>query len=353
VGIPREKIGSIFEKFTQADASTTRKFGGTGLGLTICRELVRLMQGEVQVESELGKGSCFSFTARLPETDEVLETEPEPKDSPAAVRGRLVLIVDDNELNRIVGRQYLRRLGCEVEVATGGQEAVERVKQGGIELVFMDCQMPEVDGYEATRRIRGLVGELGKTRIVAMTANAMQGDREKCLASGMDDYVSKPIREPELAATLRRADSQAAEKLVVEEAAGPASLLDRMVLAQLAGSTAEGHALVGKLVDLFRRDSGGQVSSIARAATAREWRVVARQAHSLKGITATLGAARLSEVAHRLERAALGRDATEADAAIAELAMESQEVVRLLQQWKSETEVKEPSAASLLQPSVA
>jgi signal transduction histidine kinase/DNA-binding response OmpR family regulator len=336
IGIPREKLGAIFEKFTQADASTTRRFGGTGLGLTISRELVSLMQGEVLVESEVGTGSCFSFTARLPETTAIEEVEPETG-GPAPATGRHVLIVDDNELNRIVGREYLRRLGCEVEVAVGGAEAVARVARGGIDLVFMDCQMPDIDGYEATRRIRAQTGPEAGVRIVAMTANAMAGDREKCLAAGMDDYVSKPVREPELVAILRRADAQAGAPPSVVAPAPATLVFDRAVLDLLAGSTTEGLVLVGRLVDIFRREAGPQLADMVRSASGRDFGLLARQACSLKRIARTLGAAQLADVAARVEQGARSGDAAEVGAGVSPLATGVEEALLRLDAWREET----------------
>ncbi len=349
IGIPADKLSAVFEKFTQADASTTRRFGGTGLGLTICRELVRLMQGTFSVDSVEGKGSTFSFTAQLPPS-EAEEAAPEtPGETLTPLRGRRVLIVDDNEVNRLVGREYLRRLGCEVETVDGGAAAVGRVARGGIEVVFMDCQMPEVDGYEAARRIRNLPAPGGQTRIVAMTANAMQGDREKCLAAGMDDYVSKPIREAELAATLRRAEESTAalpeppgssDRLVVPD-------LDRMVLDGLAGNNEAGAALVGRLIEIYQRDLASQLAGLTRSRTLQDWNGLARRAHTLKGMAATLGAVQVSECAGSIEAAAKARDADEAEAAVGRLRPVAERSVGLLAAWWDETSGKlSPVAAA-------
>jgi signal transduction histidine kinase/CheY-like chemotaxis protein/HPt (histidine-containing phosphotransfer) domain-containing protein len=352
IGIPAEKLGAIFEKFTQADAGTTRKFGGTGLGLTISRELVRLMQGEVSVESEPGKGSTFGFTARLPATEAVEPVVEASEEERGPARGRRVLLVDDNELNRLVGREYLRRLGCEVEAVAGGAEAVARVAEGGIELVFMDCQMPEVDGYEATRRIRALTGESRRVRIAAMTANAMRGDRERCLAAGMDDYVSKPIREADLAAVLRRADERpAAPSPATADEPAEAPVLDQALLESLAGFTREGLTLVGRLVDIFLRDSAGQVAELKRMIAAGDWTLVARQAHTLKGMASTLGAARLAQVCARLERAAEAGDRSQVSGAGSELAGEVGMVLASLERWRTSMPPREPAVARGAQPS--
>jgi signal transduction histidine kinase/ActR/RegA family two-component response regulator/HPt (histidine-containing phosphotransfer) domain-containing protein len=353
IGIAPEKLGAIFEKFTQADASTTRRFGGTGLGLTICRELVRLMQGEVSVESEPGKGSSFNFTARLPLTEATEATVEVVAPEAPPVAGRRVLIVDDNELNRLIGREYLRRLGCEVETVTSGGEAVERVARGGIELVCMDCQMPEMDGYEATSRIRSLGGMLGRVPIVAMTANAMQGDRERCLAAGMDDYISKPIREADLAAVLRRVDGPQVAAGAPLSGSVELPILDEAPLESLAGATPEGLALVGRLVDIFRRDAAAQAREIGRQVIAGMWPQVARQAHYLRGAAATLGAMRVADVYGRLERTAAEGTGTSATPESAQLGEEVAQAVAALIRWQeaASTVPREPDAARSTQGS--
>jgi signal transduction histidine kinase/CheY-like chemotaxis protein/HPt (histidine-containing phosphotransfer) domain-containing protein len=353
IGIPPEKLGAIFEKFTQADTSTTRRFGGTGLGLTICRELVRLMQGVVSVESEPGRGSTFSFTARLPLTEATETTAEVVAHEAAPVAGRRVLIVDDNELNRLVGREYLRRLGCEVETVSGGREAVDRVARGGIELVFMDCQMPEMDGYEATGQIRLLGGELGRVRIVAMTANAMQGDRERCLDAGMDDYVSKPIREAELAAVLRRVDGPQVAAGAPASGSVDLPVLDEALLQSLTGTTPEGVGLVGRLVDIFRRDAAAQAKEMGRLVLAGMWPQVARQAHTLRGAASTLGAMRVADLCGRLERTAADGAGARVTPESAQLGEEVVQALAALNRWQEavSTGPREPHAARATQGS--
>jgi CheY-like chemotaxis protein len=211
VGIPEEKIHTLFEKFCQVDGSTTRKYGGTGLGLAISKQLVELMGGAIGVESRLGKGSTFWFTVPL-----ALDAEPYAAPSPVyplrgqperrkfapcpADTGIRALVAEDNVVNQRVARLMLERLGVRVDMAGNGIEAVEMFRLAPYDLIFMDCQMPEMDGYEATGEIRSREGQraLPRTPIVAMTANAMAGDRELCLRAGMDDYVSKPLTVAEL-----------------------------------------------------------------------------------------------------------------------------------------------------------
>ncbi len=335
IGIPADKLDAVFEKFTQADASTTRRYGGTGLGLAISRELVRLMRGEVWVESTVNVGSTFGFTAFLPaaQGEGPLPEPPPQRETP--VRGRRVLVVDDNEVNRRVARAYLQRLGCEVDTVDGGAAAVERVRAGGLDLVFMDCQMPEVDGYEATGRIRQLAGEVSRVRIVAMTANAMQGDREKCLAAGMDDYVSKPIREAEIAAALRQVEPSPGGTEGEKTGGDPAPVFDPAVLQSLAAGTAEGEALVIRLVDIFVADLARQLAELVRAIEVGDWVQLGRRAHSLGGAASTLGAARLAGLLSRLELAGQQRDADAALTGRQTLESEAEEALGALAHWRN------------------
>jgi PAS domain S-box-containing protein len=200
IGIPGDKMATLFSPFTQVDGSTTRKYGGTGLGLSISKRLVELMGGAIGVESAEGRGSVFWFTVVLKKQERATEAGEgfpgriRPTRSATGVPGR-VLLVEDNPTNQIVAMALLKRFGHRVDVAADGVEAIRALRSIPYDLVLMDCQMPEMDGYEATRRIRS--GEAGPANrmipIVAMTARAMQGDREKCLESGMNDYLPKPI----------------------------------------------------------------------------------------------------------------------------------------------------------------
>ena len=204
IGITPDVQAKLFSRFTQADASTTRRFGGTGLGLAITRHLVELMGGEIGVESRLGEGALFWCEFELDAVAAPAVTGPAAAPIPAPVavrRARRVLVVDDNAVNRLVATRMLGKLGCEVVEAVNGREAVERAAQGGFALILMDCQMPELDGYEATQRIRALDAG-GRVSIVAMTANAMEGDRDRCLLAGMDDYIAKPVNAATLARVL-------------------------------------------------------------------------------------------------------------------------------------------------------
>ena len=207
IGIPTNKHQKLFLAFSQADGSTTRKHGGTGLGLAIVRQLVEMMHGNLGIDSEVGKGSKFWFVIPLgiAHEDEVKPALPEKTDQPVELEGK-ILLVEDNPINQMVAKKMLEKLGLKSELAANGIEALELLKQDNFDAVLMDCQMPEMDGFEATRlwREQEVLLDSVHLPIIAMTANVMEGDRERCLACGMDDYLGKPVRQAELGVVLQR-----------------------------------------------------------------------------------------------------------------------------------------------------
>jgi signal transduction histidine kinase/ligand-binding sensor domain-containing protein/ActR/RegA family two-component response regulator len=205
IGIPKDKLNSVFDPFIQADASTTRRFGGTGLGLTICRDLVTLMQGQISVTSEVGGGSRFEFTVRLKRAQSARLANlgapagpSEPRPSAAPNRSLRVLLAEDNPVNQRVCCVRLSKAGHQVTVAATGREALEQHAQQKFDVILMDVQMPEMDGLEAVRLIRAREAQTGDhVIIIAVTANVMQGDAERSLAAGMDAHIGKPIDWPQ------------------------------------------------------------------------------------------------------------------------------------------------------------
>jgi len=215
IGIPADKISAVFEAFTQADGSITRSYGGTGLGLTICTRLVQLMGGRIWAESTLGKGSCFRFTLPFTINERAVSSSDELGRLAAGLlstdaqetRSLRILLTEDNAVNRTLAVRMLAKLGHSIVCATDGQEAVETLaKDRAFDVVLMDLQMPRMGGFEATRAIRQAEEAAGLPRIpiIALTAHAMKGDDERCLAAGMDDYLSKPIDKAVLVEKLRK-----------------------------------------------------------------------------------------------------------------------------------------------------
>ncbi len=205
VGIPADELPRIFDAFHQADSSFTRRYGGTGLGLTIARELARAMGGDLVCTSQQGRGSCFTVTVELPEATNPAPAAAGTADDRVPLQGR-VLLAEDNPVNALVAEAALKNMGLTVELVEDGLQAVASFRASPPDLVLLDCQMPVMDGFEAARRIREHEGEQGlpRTPVVALTANALQGDREHSLAAGMDDHLAKPFRDDELHALLRR-----------------------------------------------------------------------------------------------------------------------------------------------------
>jgi len=290
IGIPPAMQAKIFEPFTQAEESTSRRFGGTGLGLSICHSLVRLMGGELCVDSVPGEGSRFRFDLPLPEFTALaaVETPPVARDglAPGAAR---VLVVDDVAVNLQVIAALLRRLGAQVTTADGGREALALVASTRYDLVFMDCQMPEMDGYETTQALRARFGSRCPP-IVAMTANAGEADRRRAADAGMCDYLTKPVELDALTTLLQR-----------HATASPAR--DDALEALRLSLGAHGFA---ELIEVFEETVATKLTELGKALTVDDLPRAAQLAHALAGVSANLGAARLAALASVLERQCAG-----------------------------------------------
>lgn len=320
IGIPADKRESIFHPFSQADTSTTRKYGGTGLGLTIVSRLVGLMGGRIWLNSELGRGSEFFFTVRLGVgVAEHSSTSERPNPADAAESSTIdaagpalhILIAEDNAVNQLYLRRALERLGHSAAIAANGHEAVQLFSAESFDLVFMDVQMPEMDGYSATAEIRKR--ESGCNRhvpIIAMTAHALKGDREKCLAAGMDDYLSKPAKLGEIEAAIRRTtqDSPTAcpEGSSQEPQVDSAGLWDRTEALDRVGGD---ESLLNELIEVFFADYPMLASRLTDALARGDIASLREPAHTLKGSLSYLGVPGTARLAQKIESASKEDDA--------------------------------------------
>ena len=332
IGIDPDVLPKLFESFTQADGSTTRRYGGTGLGLAIVRQLCRLMGGEAGATSEPGVGSTFWCNVRLPPQDNLEVTPPTVRSprsrrpaevtSPARSSALRVLLAEDHNINREVALRMLEQAGCEVQIAEDGRQAITMVAAQHFDVVLMDCQMPEMDGLEATAHLRRREWELGSPRlpIIALTANALRGDRERCLAAGMDDFVSKPFRRSDLLRAIERVTSGTPFALAGPASAPRASIaqpppptgaapLDAEALARIRALQRPGRPdLLARLVRAYVSAGPREIEALELAMRCGDVGRAAKIAHTLKSSSATLGATALAETLARVERHARARD---------------------------------------------
>ncbi len=286
IGFDEDVKSRIFEAFTQADGSLTREYGGTGLGLTIASNLVRMMGGQLNVESEVGSGSTFSFevTVRVVRTDQELA---ETDGTGWRKRGPLrALLVEDNRVNQILAASLLTRRGYEVTIADNGVDAVRIFERGLFDFVLMDLQMPDMDGLEATRRIRELEDDrLERVAIIALTAHAKKGDRERCLRAGMDEYVAKPVDGERLEDAIRRC--------VLDK---PRDFEPARALEIMSGDEAR----LTSLAKSFMERAPAQLDVIRTGLEQQDPGVVRTTARELEASAHALAMPKLRDVAHRV-----------------------------------------------------
>ena len=316
IGVEPRDRERLFQPFAQADSSTTRKYGGTGLGLSICQRLVHLMQGEIGLESQPGVGSTFWFTipvhrAAVPASGPV--AAPISAAPPRALPGRSgqrLLLVEDSWMNQQVALGMLEELGYEADLATNGREALEAIERTAYAAVLLDCQMPEMDGFQMAAELRRREAESGRSPVpvIAMTASAMPADRERCLASGMNDHLAKPVRIVELSAKLANWVAAAGET-----PGAPTDVLDVTALAEVARLQRPGRPnLVAAIVERFRADAPRRVEALQDAFARGDAAAVSDYAHSLKGDSRRIGGVEVGQLCAQIE--ALGRSGELANA---------------------------------------
>ena len=315
IGIPEHKLASIFEAFSQADSSTSRRYGGTGLGLAISAQLVTLLDGRLWVESQVGAGSVFHFCLdfRVPESAPADRDKPRGRRTPLRTKNRLrILVADDNPANRLLAARILEKRGHVVIQAGDGREALAAAHREPLDIVVMDAQMPEMDGLQATRQIRSRE-KATQTHlpIIALTASAMRGDRERCLAAGMDGYISKPIDAHELLTLVETLGVQVrSAKVSPASGQGGGSPFDfRAALARLEGDV----EIFREQVTFFLRDAPALQAAIQDALSAGDAEKLRTAAHRLKGLAASFDAQAVTEPAFDLEQRGLHGDWKGAD----------------------------------------
>jgi signal transduction histidine kinase/FixJ family two-component response regulator/HPt (histidine-containing phosphotransfer) domain-containing protein len=338
IGMSAEVLAKLFKPFSQADASTSREFGGTGLGLSISQRLATLMGGHIRVQSRPGEGSEFTLELPLleaPAQAPVLERRvrgrgPAPSLAQAAAQGRLILLAEDNETNREVLREQLRLLGYASEVAPDGAQALALWRAYGRSrycLLLTDCHMPHLDGFALTRAIRAEEATPARLPIIAVTANAMQGEAQNCVNSGMDDYLTKPLRLQALGAMLNKWLSPvtpSAEKSTLiaanalpERAAGIFEDWNPNTLNDLVGDNPE---LQRSLLGRYLGQAHQQVADIAAAVSVADLDQLRTLSHTLKSAARSVGALRLGEHCQQLEAAAKAGNAATCEVLVTDLA---------------------------------
>jgi CheY-like chemotaxis protein/HPt (histidine-containing phosphotransfer) domain-containing protein len=312
IGIAKDKQDFLFQPFTQADASTTRRFGGTGLGLAISKQLAGMMNGEIGVESEIGKGSSFWFTAEFGKAETKIQTltvgdisgySPiiDNKTQTLSTDAK-ILVAEDNAVNQKVAIGMLHSLGFKADAVPNGREAVNALKINNYELILMDCHMPEMDGFAATREIRSLGNGKSSTKIVAMTANALVGEEECCLEFGMDDYLSKPMLKEDLAKILakhlqKKLDSNAN---IIQHRLE--DILDKTALENLQQIENLGEKnFVAETINLYFSHAEKQIIELKQAVLSHSNNDLYLKAHSLKGSSGSIGLTAMSNLCGNLE----------------------------------------------------
>jgi PAS domain S-box-containing protein len=298
VGIPNEKLTTIFESFSQADESVTRRYGGTGLGLTIARQLVEFQKGKISVESKEHIGSVFQVIIpyAIGKTAKLSRPQQQKNSKKALSNNLRVLLVEDNDINRLYAKSILDTWRCKTDIAENGLIAIEKLKSNSYDVILMDVQMPVMDGYEATKAIRMMPAPGNATPVVALTANATKIDIDKCLAAGMNDYLSKPFTPDDLYHKLFRLKLRPQ----IGEPTEPIQK-KRFDLNYLKNVSGDNKEFIREMVQTFVQSVPETLNTMEKAKAISDWNKVARVAHQLKPSLTLLGIHQLKESALLIE----------------------------------------------------
>jgi PAS domain S-box-containing protein len=347
IGIPSDRFGRLFKSFSQTDSSMTRKYGGTGLGLAICKSLVELMGGQINVQSTPGQGSKFWFEVSLQCLQDRNCLEQAESESinvgqqPASLllKGRRVLLAEDNRINQMYTQAILMQAGIECRLAENGLQVIQAIREGKFDVVLMDCQMPEMDGFEATRRIRQMEqdGQLeGHLPIIALSASAVKGDQEECLAAGMDTFIGKPFNPDKLMDVIiqiisntapQSAESPFLQPSQTESSPGALPALDCDSLMNRCMGNLE---LAQSLLADFERDLPGWIDRLARDVHEGNVEDIVKSAHFLKGAAGTVTAKSLSAAAAKIESAGRAKNLKDVVELVDQLREEAQRCIHAI-----------------------
>ena len=301
IGVPEDRRHELFTEFATVDPSYARKFGGTGLGLSICKALTAAMDGEIGYQNNEDKGSIFWFELPLPEGDEGSVIDDDQVDDASDVLADLeplrLLLAEDNGTNQLVVGNMLERLGCAVDIVSNGQEAIDGILARDYDAILMDVSMPEMDGIEATKHIRGMDGTKNNVPIIALTAYALDEDRQRVLAAGMNDFVAKPISRIELARAIARqvAISRGVESQGENQEETSQAIFDEDVLNVILADMDD--EVSAKVLTEMQKDIERHIDAMKEAVLSSDEEAFERATHGIKGVSGTFGASELSRVA--------------------------------------------------------
>lgn len=312
IGIPKKVQSMLFDKFSQVDATFARKYGGSGLGLAIVRNIAKLMDGDIQCESVEGTGSTFTVNLKLWEAvDEAGNCDVEnnisdnlidkKQNDSAVLKSGRILLVEDSMANQVIAMAYLNKSGYTVDAVAEGNEALTALNTRPYDIVLMDLSMPGMDGFEATKIIRNMEGEISRIPIIAMTANAMQGDKEACLQAGMNDYLSKPVDKDVLLNKVSQWLLLKAEKKNSASESNAHEVLDYFVLQQLEKDTSA--TITKKIINVFIKETHKRIKRITEACSQEDYSIIEQEVHVLKSSAGTYGVLKLRQIAMQLDAA--------------------------------------------------